>query len=252
MEIKFVRNATLLIHYAGKKFLIDPFFANKETMPPFANTANQDLLNPLVPLSASIEEMVDVDAVIVTHLHPDHFDEEAMKALPKDLLIYAQNEHDAEVIKDKGFNRVNVLQQDTQLGEIVLHKTNGQHGRGEVTKKTGIVSGVVLKNAKEKSLYIAGDTVWCDDVKEALNVYKPEVIIVNGGAAQYLEGGPITMDKEDIYETYKAAPDSHLIVCHMESLNHCLLTRKDLKRFISDKELTQSVSVPDDGETISI
>lgn len=38
MDIRLVRNATLVLQYADKRFLIDPFFAAKGTLPPFPNT----------------------------------------------------------------------------------------------------------------------------------------------------------------------------------------------------------------------
>ena len=50
MNIKQIRNATLIIEYAGKKFLIDPVFADKGTYPPFPNSLRQDKNNPLVDL----------------------------------------------------------------------------------------------------------------------------------------------------------------------------------------------------------
>lgn len=46
----------------------------------------------LVPLPVPVEDLVKVDAVIVTHLHSDHFDDAAMEALPRSLPIFAQNE----------------------------------------------------------------------------------------------------------------------------------------------------------------
>jgi L-ascorbate metabolism protein UlaG (beta-lactamase superfamily) len=101
-----------------------------------------------------------------------------------------------------------------------------------------------------ESLYIAGDTIWCDDVQEAIEAHDPEVIVVNGGAAQFLQGDPITMTKEDIYQTYKAAPQATIVVSHMEALNHCLLTRTELKSFIAEKVLSQRVVVPEDGEVL--
>ena len=61
------------------------------------------MLNPLVSLPTSIEEIIQVDAVIITHLHPDHFDQIAKEVLPKDIKIYAQNEKDVEAIKKKVF-----------------------------------------------------------------------------------------------------------------------------------------------------
>ncbi|AZB42132.1 MBL fold metallo-hydrolase [Bacillus sp. FJAT-42376] len=250
MEIRLIRNATLHVHYAGKTFLIDPFFAEKGAMPPFPNTPNQDQRNPLVSLPDSIEEIVKADAVLVTHLHPDHYDETAKQALPKELPLYAQNENDAEVLRQDGFVHAQSLGESISFGDITITKTSGQHGRGEITKHTGTVSGFVFSHPEEKTLYIAGDTVWCKDVEDAIEKHHPEVIFVNGGAAQYTSGDVITMDKEDIEQTQKAAPDAELAVIHMETLNHCLLTRAGLKEFLSDKEWSEKVSIPEDGETL--
>ncbi|KZZ84761.1 MBL fold metallo-hydrolase [Bacillus sp. SJS] len=250
MEIRLIRNATLVVKYAGKTFLIDPFLADKGAMPPFPNTPNQDKRNPMVGLPVSIEEIIEADAVIVTHLHPDHYDDAAKKALPKEISIYAQNENDAASIRQGGFVHAQSLGQSITIGDITITKTIGQHGRGEITKMTGQVSGVVFSHPDEKSLYIAGDTVWCEDVKEAIQKHHPEVIAVNGGAAQFLEGGTITMDKDDIEQIHHAAPESIIVVSHMETLNHCLLTRADLKEFLSAKEWSDKALIPEDGETL--
>ena len=94
MNIKQIRNATLTIEYAGKKFLIDPVFADKGTYPPFPNSLRQDENNPLVDLPVTIKELIDVDAVIVTHTHLDHIDDVAKESLPKDIKIFVQDKHD--------------------------------------------------------------------------------------------------------------------------------------------------------------
>lgn len=249
MNIRQIRNATLVIQYADRKFLIDPFLAEKGTFSPFPNTPNQELSNPLVSLPTSIEEIMQVDAVIVTHLHLDHFDDTAKSVLPKEIKIYAQNEKDAEAIKKEGFYNVEALTFGASIGSISITRTNGKHGTGEIGMRMGEVCGVVFKHPNEKTLYIAGDTIWCSDVQDAIKTHTPEVIVVNGGAAQFIQGDPIIMTKEDIYETYMHAQHSTIIVSHMESVNHCLLTRKELKAFIAEKELSGNILVPDDGQT---
>ncbi|PRX25247.1 hypothetical protein BX659_1229 [Orenia metallireducens] len=35
MNIKQIRNATIVVQYEGKKFLIDPVLADKDAYPPF-------------------------------------------------------------------------------------------------------------------------------------------------------------------------------------------------------------------------
>ncbi|UUZ81136.1 MBL fold metallo-hydrolase [Paenibacillus sp. P26] len=249
MKIRQIRNATIVLEYGGLTFLIDPYLAPKGTYPPVTNTANP-VNNPTAELPVSLEEIIHADAVIVTHLHPDHFDAAAIEALPKDVRMIAQSEEDAQVIRAQGFRNVQALESTPEIRGVRLTRTRGQHGTGEIGKLMGNVSGVVFQHPEEKTLYIAGDTIWCGEVEEAIRVHRPDVIVVNGGGAQFLQGDPIIMGKEDIYRTHLAAPQSKVIVSHMEAVNHCFLTRSELKAFIDEKGLTAQIAVPDDGETI--
>lgn len=222
--------------------------ANKGAYPPYPNSLRQDQYNPLVQLPTTIDNLLDVDAVIVTHLHLDHFDEVAKEVLPKDLKMFVQNEDDANEVKKAGFFNVEVLQEDTVFEGIQLIKTNGEHGRGEILKLTGQVCGVVFNHPNEETLYIAGDTVWYEGVQEVLEKNQPEIIVVNGGDNQFLEGGSLIMGRDDIYEVHKAAPNAKIIVSHMEAINHWTLSRKELRSFINERGFATHVFVPEDGE----
>ncbi|WP_416147617.1 MBL fold metallo-hydrolase [Salipaludibacillus sp. HK11] len=252
MNIQLIRNATLVVQFAGKKFLVDPFLAVKGTYPPYPNSVRQDQNNPLVSLPTSIDNIIqDIDAVIVTHLHLDHWDDAAKEALPKGIKVFSQNEEDATEIRNAGFQNVDVLQEDTVFEGIQLTKTKGEHGRGKILKFTGLVCGVVFKHSSEKTLYVAGDTVWYDAVQEVIDTHEPDIIVVNGGDNQFFEGGSLVMGKEDIYNVYKAAPNAKIISVHMEAVNHWTLSRKDLKIFSEDKGMLSHVLVPNDGESYS-
>lgn len=249
MKITHIRNATLLVEYGGKTFLIDPMLAEKGTYPPFPNSIRQDQNNPLVSLPLSVEEIIEgIDAVILTHLHLDHFDDAAKQALPNDIKMFVQNGEDAAVVRADGFKNVEVLTKNTVFEGIQLSKTKGEHGRGEILKRTGLVCGVVFKHKSEKTLYVAGDTVWYSAVEEEINTHQPDVIVVNGGDNQFLEGGSLVMGKEDIYEVHKAAPHATILSVHMEAVNHWTLSREELKSFINEKDMASRILVPDDGE----
>lgn len=258
MNIQYIRNATVIVEYAGKKFLVDPMLAEKGTLPAFGTgvglppAPREDQNNPLVSLPTSIEDIIsNVDAVIVTHLHFDHWDDAAKEALPKEIKIFAQNDEDATEIQKAGFENVEVLTENTVFEDIQLIKTKGEHGRGEILNHAGEVCGVVFKHANEKTLYFTGDTVWYEEVQVTIDTQKPEIIVANAGNNQFLTGGSLIMGKEDLYELYKAAPDAKLIAVHMEAVNHWGLSKDDLKSFINEKGISSSVSVPDDGEYYS-
>ncbi|MCY8273152.1 MBL fold metallo-hydrolase, partial [Bacillus sonorensis] len=116
--------------------------------------------------------------------------------------------------------------------------TKGEHGRGEILKLAGLVCGVVFKHQNEKTLYVAGDTVWYEGVQEEIDAHQPDIIVVNGGDNQFFEGGSLVMGKDDIYEVYKAAPRAKIIASHMEAVNHWTLSREELKSFIGEKGIS--------------
>lgn len=253
MEFTQIRNATLKINYGGKKILIDPWLAEKGALPGFGGTINEHIRNPTSELPMPIDEIIDVDAVILTHDHPDHWDDAAKKAIPKDMLIFTQHEKDAKAVKSAGFNNVQILNEVNDYEGITLIKTQGQHGKPKVLEDMkellGEVSGIIFKHPNEKTFYIAGDTVWCGEVEQALRKYHPDVVVLNSCDAQVIGNESIIMGKEDICEVYKAAPYATIIASHMEAVNHATLTRNELSEFLREKEMTRRVLIPADGES---
>lgn len=254
MKLTQIRNATLKIEYAGKKFLIDPMLSPKGTFPGFPGTLNSQVANPTVDLPLPLSEILDVDAVIVTHTHQDHWDDAAKEAIPKDMPIFTQNARDQWDIQMSWFRNTWVLEERNDFGGITLNKTPGQHGRGEILEGLmgdilGNVCGIVFSHPTEKTLYIAGDTVWYQGVEQNLKQYKPDVMVLNSGDARVLPNESIIMGKEDVYEAYKAAPLTTIIASHMEAVNHATLSRNDLRAFLVDKRMNSRVLVPNDGES---
>ncbi|MCA4823756.1 MAG: MBL fold metallo-hydrolase, partial [Serratia rubidaea] len=132
MKLTQIRNATLVLEYAGKKFLIDPMLAEKDAWDGFAGSARSHLRNPMVALPVAIEELLDVDAVIITHTHTDHWDEAAQQLVPKDMLIYTQNESDAALIRSQGFLNVRALESENRFVDgLTIFTTDGQHGSND-------------------------------------------------------------------------------------------------------------------------
>ncbi len=250
LTIRQIRNATLVIEYAGKRFLADPMLSKKGTYPPFPDSLRQDQRNPLVDLPIPAEQLIDgIDAVFISHLHLDHYDDGAKELLPKGIKVFVQDEADKGEVEAAGFTNVEVLKANTEFEGITLVKTRAQHGRGEILKRAGQVCGVVLKHPSEKTLYVAADTVWFEGVQEAIDAHRPDIIVVNGGDNQFFNSGSLIMGKDDIYEVHKAAPNATIIVSHMEAVNHYTLSRADLKAFIKERGISSTVLVPDDGES---
>jgi L-ascorbate metabolism protein UlaG (beta-lactamase superfamily) len=250
--VTLVRNATLVVEYAGRRLLVDPMLGEPGSAPPIENTPNQRP-NPLVPLPVPAPELVaNVDALLVTHLHKDHFDATAEAALPRSLPLACQPE-DASYLRGLGFSDVRPVEDgEIDLLGISVSRTPGRHGTGEIAEQLAPVSGFVLRSADEPTLYIAGDTVWYEGVEDALAANSPDVVVVNAGGARFLEGDPISMTPADVIAVAEATPDQTVVVAvHMDAINHCVVTRADLRAALREAGLLESrVLVPDDGAAL--
>jgi L-ascorbate metabolism protein UlaG (beta-lactamase superfamily) len=187
--------------------------------PPIENTPNPRA-NPLVELPIGIDEVLDVDLCLVTHLHRDHFDD----LVPLDVPILTQPES-ADELRARG--HTNVV---TQHPGIPM--TRGRHGTGEIGRAMGPVSGWVVDG-----VYVTGDTILCDEVHEAIERHTPRAIVVNAGGARFNDGDPITMTAAEV-----AQLDGTVVVVHLEAINHCLEPRSAYAGAI----------VPSDGEVLEL
>lgn len=249
MRIQLIRHATLLLKINNKRIIVDPILSPAGTMDAIPNVYNANK-NPLVDLHVDFESLINVDAILLTHTHRDHFDEAAAQLISKHIPVFCQPV-DKEKIESKGFLEVISIEESYIWEGITFNRTQGQHGTGKIGKEMGLVSGFVITAHNEPSLYIAGDTIWCPEVEEALESYKPQITVVFAGAAKFSEGDPITMTTQDIYDVCRKVPNSKVIVVHMETWNHCTLTRSELKDFLQKHSLVEQVYVPDDGESIN-
>lgn len=248
MKIQLLRHATLLITINGKKILVDPMLGAAGGRPPFANSLNQQR-NPLVVLSIKIDFQQDVDGVLLTHTHSDHFDEAAIQQIPSHKPILCQPE-DEEKLKKLGFANLHPINNDFYWEGIIITRTGGQHGTGEIALKMAPVSGYILQAGSEPSLYIAGDTIYCQEVARVLTKHQPALIILNAGGARFDSGDPITMTAEEVAMVCQKATDSKIIAVHMDAINHCLVSRDQLRTYLVAEGLLGQVFIPMDGEEI--
>lgn len=258
VQLQQIRNATVKITYAGTTFLIDPMLSKKGSYPGFDKTYRSALRNPLVDLPMSEKEVIDgVDAVIVTHTHLDHWDDAAQALLPKGIPLFTQNQADATIIRTQGFTNVRVLSDKAEFGGVTLSKTGGQHGTdemfasAEVATFLGDAMGVVFAAPGHKTLYLVGDTIWRDEVDQALAQYDPDVIVINAGYAVMSDyEGSIIMGKEDVLRASKAAPDATIVATHMDAINHMAQNRKELGAYVKKNGIQDRVEIPEDGATV--
>lgn len=196
MKLRLIRHATLQVELAGQHLLVDPLLAEPRAYRSltFGATAAR---NPTVPLPCSMETFLQPDILVATHSHFDHFDSVAIARLPKQLPIICQPADRARFL-GYGFTQViPIVSSPVTLENLQFFRTEGRHGKGIIGRAMGHVSDFIIKANQEPLLYIAGDTIWGPTVQAVLEQYRPEIIVLNTGAAQFNFGSPITMTTDD-------------------------------------------------------
>ena len=251
MLFRQIRNATVVLEYAGKRLLVDPWLIDKGTGPAFQamEPQMQAVHSPVVDLPMRAEELIqDIDAVYITHIHADHFERASAQMLNKATKTFVQNEADCQVLANWGFEDVEILlESGTDWEGIHLFKTKGRHGETP-EMAAGEVSGVVLIGAGEKNVYLAGDTIWYEEVVETIQHFSPEIIVLNCCDAYAERHGRLIMNAEDVLRVCLQAPEAIIIASHMEAVNHARLTRQQLKTSIQTHHVAAKLLIPQDGE----
>ncbi len=238
MRLTLVRSATLLLDVGGRRILVDPMLDDAGARPPIEGTANP-VRNPTVALPLPVADIVrGLDAVLVTHRHRDHFDETAERVLPRNVPVFCQPE-DEEALAALGLDAQAVADSIDWDG-LTLVRTAARHGFGAMAEVLAPVSGFVVGD----ELYLAGDTVWYEEVEETIERFRPRVAVVHAGGASFLEGGLIVMGVDDVREVAARVPV--VVAVHMEAINHCHLSRADLAA------AAPGVLIPRDGETLDL
>lgn len=249
MEVKLLRNASLIVAVNGKRILVDPMLSPKGTLPPTPFTKNRKM-NPTVDLPVNLSFLNEIDAIVVTHKHFDHFDKTAKKVIRKDIPIFCQP-CDKDYIESCGFYNVSGIDEIHTWEGITLTRTNARHAaQGVVNKLLGRVSGFIIDSEHEGSLYIVGDSIYYSEVEKTLKKYKPNYVVLNTAEARLFLGTLITMTCTDVTKVLETSPESKIIAVHMEAINHCTYSRRELARYCENHDILDKVFIPEDGESI--
>ena len=260
MKFQQIRSATSIVTFGGKRFLIDPMLSDQGHYPSVPETTDTGRGNPDCSLPCSTEDLFQVDAVIVTHLHFDHFDEVAARLLPKQLPVFSQSEEEARVLTGYGFADVRVLlKEGTEFEQVRLFRTECDHGSSNYVTMRGYediglsekACGVVFESPlEEMRFYLAGDTIFCGLVVEAIERFHPSIVAVNAGGAQFPLGHLLIMNQYDVRSLMRRFPDLDVIATHVEGVSHATVNRSMLRDFAATNKLDR-LWVPDDGQELS-
>ncbi|MFO0660278.1 MAG: MBL fold metallo-hydrolase [Polyangiaceae bacterium] len=249
MDILQLRNATVIVSFAERRYLVDLMLSKRGRLPGFKLIGGGRKNNPLVELPPNAtQELAGVTDVIITHEHPDHFDRAALHWIQQRNLPVWANSIDAENLKKKGLD-VRVI--DRGLPTAGVEVISSKHGRGWLGWAMGPVAGYFIAPEREPSLYLIGDSILTDAVLEAIDRLKPDVIVAPAGSANMGVGGDILFSIDELLTLARRAPGV-IVFNHLEALDHCPTTRAGLTQRLRDEGLLDRARIPHDGERIEL
>jgi len=252
LKIHHFRNATFVIETGENVILVDPMLGPKGILPPFTFFRAKARKNPTVSLPESCHEILQkVTHCLLTHRHLDHLDTTAIRFLKEKSIPVTCSYKDEKILKKKGLQIVNSLsykKRTTFLGGII-EGIPAKHGYGFVAKPMGNVMGFYIELPTQPSIYISSDTIYTDVVDEVLKLYKPQITVVAAGSAQFDLFRSVLMTMDDILTFVRNSPGK-VIANHLEAINHCRTTRKQLCEVLETYGLSEKVYIPKDGEVL--
>lgn len=250
-----VRNATCVLEFDSGRVLVDPMLGQPGTLPPYALVRYRARRNPLTPLPDGWEEMLEgVEVCLLSHIHfgtnCDHLDAAGVRWLKEHGVRLMCRSGDEKRLRKKGLapDPISVSGMPLLSGTITPYPTS--HGRGIVGKLMGPGAGYFLAMGNEPSVYLTGDTVLTDTVRDVLAKHQPDVCIVPGGGARLDLGGPVLMDLDELVEFIELAP-GRVIINHIGALNHCPIRFDDVRQRLTEGQQGR-VHLVADGESVEL
>lgn len=113
--------------------------------------------------------------------------------------------------------------------EVTITSTPARHGPAGSEHLTGDVTGFVV-STNEMQIYITGDTVFYEGIKEVAERFKPEYVFIFAGAAKPRGPFNVTMGANDAIDTAFAFAPATIIPVHFEGWSHYTETGETLRQ----------------------
>ena len=247
MLYRHIRNATALLTIGEHRVLIDPMRSEVGAMPGLRFFNGERRKNPLVQLPSGAEEaFTSATSVLISHEHPDHLDKPAVAWIrERGLRVYGAD-IDVGHLRRRGLDARAI---DGEAFGAPVEVVPGRHGRGVLGWLMGPVSGFHLAHPDEPSVYLTGDTVLTDPVRDAVKRLRPDVLVAPAGAANFGRGGDILFSIDELIEL-AGLFDGGIVLNHLEVMDHCPTTRAGVRERFEAAGLGDRVEIPEDGEEL--
>jgi L-ascorbate metabolism protein UlaG (beta-lactamase superfamily) len=259
-SLLFIGTATTLIRYGELTLLTDPNFLHQgqRAYLGYGLTAKR-----LTEPALTAEQLPELDLIVLSHLHGDHWDRQAQRGLDRQLPIYT-TPHASKRLQLRGFSRATGLRTwgSTELvkGDTRLRITSmpGRHAPGLLRRVLPPVMGSLLEFGPLTGpvglrMYLTGDTLLVDDLRE-IPVRYPSIdaAVLHLGGTRLPGGVMVTMDATQGADLLELVKPGLAIPVHYDDYRLFTSPLADFRAEVERRGLADSVRFVDRGETVEL
>ncbi|WP_411105256.1 MBL fold metallo-hydrolase [Streptomyces sp. cmx-4-9] len=226
LEIEVVGNATLLLRYGNVTLLTDPNFLHRGQ---YAYLGNGLVSRRLREPARAVEELPELDAIVLSHLHGDHFDRVARRSLDHHLPVFTTPHAARRLHTLYGFRAAQSLpiwqdawvrKADTQVRITALPARHAGHPI--LRRLLPPVMGTLLQfgpldGPAGVSLYLTGDTLLFEGLSEIPRRFPGiDLAVLHLGGTTLPGGLLVTMDAEQGVELARRLDPVRIMPVHYE------------------------------------
>jgi L-ascorbate metabolism protein UlaG (beta-lactamase superfamily) len=258
VTLTFGGNATTLLRLGAFTLLTDPNFLHRGDRAYlgkglWAKRLTEPALQPT--------QLPPLDAILLSHLHADHWDRIATRSLPKRTPVVTTPAA-ARALSSRGFSETADLepwqtQEFTRDGRTLrITSVPGVHGPGPMAKLLPPVMGSVLELITDGTVswrgYISGDTIYRPWLGEVLERCGPlDVVIPHLGGTRAL-GVTVTMDGRQGADLVELLKLPVTVPIHFDDYDRFKSPLGDFVAEVAKRRLPGELRTVHRGDTISL
>ncbi|WP_066902274.1 MBL fold metallo-hydrolase [Mycolicibacterium houstonense] len=263
ITVTFIGNATTLIAVDGITLLTDPNFLHRGQ---HAYLGYGLLSKRLRQPALTVEQLPPVDAVLLSHMHGDHWDRVTQRKLDRTLPILT-TPHAAKRLVRRGFGQAQGLTtwQSHRIvnGDLAVTVTSlpGRHAPTPVDRLLPPVMGSMIEftdGTATRRLYVSGDTLFVDELREIpVRFSSIELGILHLGGTRLPAGSrlpfglTVTMDARQGADLVELLDLPRMIPVHFDDYSVFASSLNDFRAEMAHRKLGERVVELDRGESVA-
>jgi L-ascorbate metabolism protein UlaG (beta-lactamase superfamily) len=254
--LRLVGGPTALITYGGLRLLTDPTFDPPGDYPrPGTNIVLRKLVGP----AAGVDDVMPLDAVLVSHdHHSDNLDRSGKEMLSRAGTVLTTGDGAQRL----GGNAVGMQPGDAVTldrpggGSVTVAAVPAEHGPPEVASKNGPVIGFVLSGEGLPTIYVSGDNASVDVVRGIVGDHGPfDAVVLFIGGAQVPEAwgdAHLTLTAQTAVQAARELGDAPIAPIHQDGWAHFTSSAADVDREFAAAGLSDRLRPVAPGDQISL